>query len=381
VQDRGHPFLKNLLTDWRRYKETFFSKKSIIMTGTFSTYQPKYSAMAIPTFPVRPNKIPAVRGWRKSTLKSSERYAKQFSDLDSFGFQCGAPSGKVVLDIDSTSENLLADLQGRFGESKLVVKTASNKYHAIYEWNGERRRIRPWDEIPADLCGDGGFVVAAPSLLPDKGAYSIIVGHLDDLGGTLTKMTGLDPDSYVRRPLAQTVAPSACEHASPPEMGNRNNELFRHMMRFANNADDLESMMKEAARYNDSLSTPLPASEIAAVAQNAWWYETQGLNRMGRRGAYFSTTAIDEMPGPDVAWLLMWLRGHNAPEDSFWVADGLAEKLKMGWRRFAAARKEAIESGWLVVVRNRAPGRPVMYRWGPAARRRAREERRTGSVS
>ena len=38
----------------------------------------------------------------------------------------------------------------------------------------------------------------------------------------------------------------------------------------------------------------------------------------------------------------MWLRGHNAPDDTFWVADGLAEKLKMGWRRFAAARKEAI---------------------------------------
>ena len=128
--------------------------------------------------------------------------------------------------------------------------------------------------------------------------------------------------------------------------------------------------MREAARYNDKFSPPLPASEVAEVAANAWWYEENGLNRVGRFGAYFPTSSIDEMSGPDVAYLLMWLRGHNAPDDTFWVADGLAEKLKMGWRRFAAARKEAIATGWIVPVSKKAPGRPVSYQWGPAAKRR-----------
>jgi hypothetical protein len=74
----------------------------------------------------------------------------------------GARSNVTVLDVDIGDERVLSDALARHGETPLVVRSGSGKYHAYYRHNGERRRIRPWRGLPIDLLGEGGLVVAPP---------------------------------------------------------------------------------------------------------------------------------------------------------------------------------------------------------------------------
>jgi hypothetical protein len=48
----------------------------------------------------------------------------------------------------------------------------SGKFHCYYQFNGERRRIRPWQGRDIDLPGTGGMVIAPPSKLA-KGRYEL----------------------------------------------------------------------------------------------------------------------------------------------------------------------------------------------------------------
>jgi Bifunctional DNA primase/polymerase, N-terminal len=82
-----------------------------------------------------------------------------------------------VLDVDTADETIAADAINRHGQPAIIVRTASGKFHHLYRYNGERRRIRPWAERPIDLLGDNGYALAAPSKTA-KGSYEIIHGLL-----------------------------------------------------------------------------------------------------------------------------------------------------------------------------------------------------------
>jgi hypothetical protein len=149
-----------------------------VSNSTFPSWQPRYAAHRIATFPVRQDKKPAIKRYSSVGLRGSGQLALKFN-VDAFAFMCGARNRVTVLDIDSTDERLLANGIAKHGRTPLVVRTASRKFHAYYQHNGERRSIRPWRDVPIDLLG-GGLVVAPPSVTP-AGRYEIIQGSLDDL--------------------------------------------------------------------------------------------------------------------------------------------------------------------------------------------------------
>ena len=84
-----------------------------------------------------------------------------------------------MLDVDTPDEKVLADAMNWHGQTPVVVRTGSGKFHALYRFNNERRAIRPWDDKPTDLLG-AGLAIAPPSRVA-KGQYQIIQGRLDDL--------------------------------------------------------------------------------------------------------------------------------------------------------------------------------------------------------
>ena len=92
----------------------------------------------------------------------------------------GPRNNVTVYDVDTRDERVVADALDRHGATPIIIKTASGKWHLLYRYNGERRRIRPWDGLPIDLLGAGGFVVATPSLI-NGGRYEIVQGKFDDL--------------------------------------------------------------------------------------------------------------------------------------------------------------------------------------------------------
>src|SRR5262245_23963518 len=183
------------------------------MSGIFSTWQPIYAERGIATFPVGEGKRPTIRGWHKVGLGGSAELATKFKDADALGYVTGRRSNVTVLDIDTTDGKRAEDATRQHGQPAVAVRTASNKRHMLYRYNGESRRIRPWAGLPIDVLGDNGYALAAPSNLA-IGRYEIIHGHLDDLD----RLKPMESD---------VVSPTRHGGVLVPK-GERNRTLFDH---------------------------------------------------------------------------------------------------------------------------------------------------------
>ena len=85
--------------------------------GIFAKYQPRYAEQNVITFPVGPDKKPAIKNWQRLGLEGSAKLAKKFSETDTFGFPLGPRSGLTILDVDTKDESVLHEAQSRYGES------------------------------------------------------------------------------------------------------------------------------------------------------------------------------------------------------------------------------------------------------------------------
>jgi hypothetical protein len=253
------------------------------------------------------------------------------------------------------------------------VRTASGKYHAYYQHNAERRRIRPWRDLPLDLLG-GGLVVAPPSLTPN-GRYEIIQGSLDDLD-RLPVMRGLEENLYAwHQPTARgsnPISEPSAERVVPE--GQRNNSLFRHLMREAHTCENLDALVNEGRTFNGRCCWPLLSDdEIMRTARSVWDYTIKGKNRFGQVGAWFPLAAIDlligcrELPGnplmQDSFILLAYLRAHNRPEDTFMITNGLADIFRWSRKRLAKARSFLITLQYIRQWRAAGKNAPAKYSW------------------
>jgi hypothetical protein len=333
--------------------------------GVFAVNQPIYAERGIATFPLRDNKVPAIGNYQTIGLPASSKLAlnARFRSANGFGFMTNARTRISVLDIDTTDERVLADALGRHGSTPLVARTASGKFHAFYRHNGEHRKIRPFNDLPIDLLGNRGYVVATPSRL-EKGAYSFVQGSLDDLG-RLPVMRGLDSDMYSR--AAQIPArpvQSTCQEAGPVCEGVRNDSLWRFcMQQLSLKGHDIDALVVAAIIRNTTFKPPLPESEAVKIVASAWGRAAQGRNWFGNGTVALRHDEVDELP-QDAAWLLTKLRRHNWGRD-FILANAMAETLGWTIKRFAAAKAELERMGKIRCVRDRNGGnRPPTYTWG-----------------
>jgi hypothetical protein len=330
------------------------------VTGIFPKWQPIYAEHGIATFPISETKRPLIKGWPKVGLKGSAELARKFAGADALGYLTGRRSRITVLDIDSADSKVAEDATGRHGQPGIVTRTGSAKYHLLYKYNGERRRIRPWPGLPIDLLGDGGYAIGAPSRLA-KGCYQIIHGHLDDLD-QLTPAVGLD----IEAPKPAAIG----QRSRPISQGRRNNELWRWCMRKLQDAAspicDRMELVAMARSYNDQHCTPpLTPEEILTIASSAWGYHERGENRFGQHGCYFRADEVASMlrDDQDALVLLAFLRSEQGPWSEFMIANGLTEVL--GWRRqrLADARQRLIERGYVNQVRRATQHRPALFQW------------------
>ena len=79
----------------------------------------------------------------------------------------------TVADVDRLPTPELQYALDTFGQSPVIVRTASGKHHAYYRHGGERRQIRPDKAHPIDILGEGGFCVAPPSARETAAAMSL----------------------------------------------------------------------------------------------------------------------------------------------------------------------------------------------------------------
>ena len=273
----------------------------------------------------------------------------------------------AVLDVDSTDERIFADALIRYGDTPVKVQTGSGKFHGLYRFNGERRRIRHVGEAPIDILGTGGYVIAPPSVTA-KGAYRFIEGGLNDLD-KLPVMRGLPPEVYAQqKPLRTPTKPSAVE-------GGRNNAAFEHCMRAAattrclnlSSEDGFNLVLSAAHEFNaNCLVPPLKEDEVVKIAQSAWGYEQRGDNRFGQPWVVFSISEADRLIrwDTDLYVLLSFLKTHNGPNSEFLIANGLSEIFRWSRQRLAATRHRLEEQGYVRQTKpaNRYTG-AALYKW------------------
>jgi hypothetical protein len=349
---------------------------------TFARWQPYYAEHGIATFPLRmteegQTRTPAIKHYGRIGLKQSARFAldPKFARARGFGFVCGPRSKITVGDMDTTDENLVADLLDRHGNSPLIARTASGRFHAYYKHNGEPRKIRLYgDSIPFDLLG-GGMAVAPPSQLA-KGGYRFIQGKLDDLD-RLPTIKGIEVVINAPDFTPDGVYNNANDNAEVYDQGSpawvsegqRNNESFRHCMRRAHYLDSLQALIVEADDFyrNHCERQPvIEAKELLKIAKSAWNYTEAGLNRFGQHGFWAPKDDYADMvlKDTDAFALLAYLKMMNHSHGSFMIANGLAKSFHWAPQRLAAARQRLLELNHIELSRpaTRHYG-AALYRW------------------
>ena len=324
------------------------------MIGVFQKWQPAYAEHRIATFPVREvgeNKKPMVSHYQRIGLRASAQLVSRFGRAAMLGFMTGKRSGITVLDVDSVNDNDLAEALDRHGQTPVIARTARGKFHGLYKYNGEGRKIRPWPDRPIDVLGDNGFVVAMPSLF-QGGEYQFIQGGLDDLGSLPT--------------LQNLNLGAAVEPAKSIEPGNRNETLFRLLGRAAHHVDDFDQLIDVARTRNAEFTQPLDDAEVVKVATSVWTYQQEGRNRLGQIGAYIPKQTVHQLAktNPDALALLSVLKATHKPRSTFVIANAMANTaIAWGWRRFASARKALIETGEVHLLKPETRHEPALFCW------------------
>jgi hypothetical protein len=326
------------------------------MSGIFSRWQPRYAERGIATFPVDETKRPRIKGWQKVGLRGSTELADKFTDADALGYVTGRLSNVTVLDIDTTDEKIAEDAIGRHGQPIIVTRTASGKRHLLYRYNGERRRIRPWVDLPIDLLGDNGYALAAPSKIA-PGSYEIIHGHFDDLDR-------LKPMEDA--PALAVATPLPSKWTGMRQGDGRNRALWERCMRTGGGCS-LDRMMEIARDANQQFEEPLMDAEVVKIATSAWQHDAAGLNLFTRPRIMLDHDIFDAMgaENPDALLLLLRLERYHGGNDRFVLAKPMASS--MGWSipRWKAARSALAQAGIIRCLHpgGRGPNDPPIYRW------------------
>ena len=194
-----------------------------------------------------------------------------------------------------------------------------------------------------------------------KGQYQIIQGSLDDLD-RLPIMRGLEDRLYHRDHAGPRPQPRS-DWSAMREHDGRNDQLWRQLMDEANDCDTYEKLLDRARTLNEGFGEPMEATEVIRCATSAWNKTAKGENWCGRGRS--RQVEVDRLVGdPYTLALLDWLKAHHGPDNTFMIADGLADVLGWPRRRLSSARRSLIEMGYLAVVRaaHNQHG-PALYRW------------------
>lgn len=325
--------------------------------GVFAEYQPLYARHNIPTFPVQigpDRKKPATMGYDRVGIPGSCQLAMKFPEIDAFAFMAGKRTRLSVVDIDSPDDDLLRDTLRRYGETRIITRTASGGRHLWYRHNGEGRKIRPEAQVPVDLLG-GGVVIAPPSM-GARGPYQFERGSLADLD-SLQPAQNVIQGPWGKPALLQPVATQLIG------AGGRSKALLDYLRKEARACDSFEDLLDvaqtfAAERLDLVNGHRFDESEVTRTAKSVWeWTESQIA-----KGTYFVGTgkrvilsfdAIDKALalGADAAALYLTLQRRSNHRDELIVANDM--RLTMGdgeWTlvRFRKARQALLDAGIII---------------------------------
>lgn len=221
----------------------------------------KYKDKGFSVIPITlKEKFPAIESWKEYQNRhaTNDELEKWFGNgsRNNIGIVTGGISGIAVLDFDS-KEAIQYSKDLKFPETP-SVKT-NKGFHYYYEYKEGVRNFQKRDDLPGiDLRGDGGYVVAPPSIHPSGYQYEWVEGKgLDDI--PYEKLPDVIPG---RSPNHKKLLK---ELYTGTQEGNRNNHLARLVGSWVNDDLTFNECVENARIWNSKNNPPLPEKEIVGV--------------------------------------------------------------------------------------------------------------------
>src|SRR4030067_2644426 len=227
-------------------------------------YAQWYVSKGFSVIPIKPrDKKPAIDTWKifqtyKTTDDNLKIWFGDGSD-NNIAIVTGEISGIAVIDFDSP-EAIEFSKKNNFPITPLV-KTGKG-YHAYYRYKEGVRNFQKRDDLPGiDLRGDGGYVVAPPSIHESGKQYQWIKGTgLDDL-----PLADLPEIILARNPEDKT--PLKELYKGVPE-GSRNDSLTRLVGSWVNDGLSFDECLENAYLWNSKNVPQLPEKEVKATVKS-----------------------------------------------------------------------------------------------------------------
>lgn len=298
-------------------------------------------------------KAPLLRAWAGPCLTLAQILAPMHrSGSQAYGVRL---DDLVVIDCDVDDIGLVAQMEARFGESPVHVKTPRGR-HLYYRSGGDVPSLRG-EGLPVDVkTGGRSYVVGPVSVRPDGGFYDPAKGVL-----------GID--------LLPCLRNAATHKAGSIPTGHRHGELVKEAMHMLELVDSVEELLANLEGIRDDWCADpatMPDHELRDIAGWAWKCRLNNSIYRGRDSAFpVQRLALDalrsQQNGTDAIALMVVLmdqHGH-APGKRFpldFTAMRSAGLINLSTPRLRAARR-ALESAGLLRLtsKHRAGSKPQTY--------------------
>lgn len=238
----------------------------------------KYSEIGWQTFQLRErDKVPLVKWADVATCEKNTLLGWwEYNPNANIGIVCGRRSGIVVLDVDKDKGGFdsLQQLQNRYGKlpATPTSATGSGGEHLFFAYPEHATIRNSAGKLGAglDIRGDGGYVVAPPSVHPNGKRYKWVV---------LPSETPLAPvPDWIIELLSEKQAADISEQVQGGMIvnGYRNDTLARMAGSMRRKGFDKDTIFTALQDHNKKYcSPPLSDGEVYQIAESIGRYEPQ----------------------------------------------------------------------------------------------------------
>ena len=227
-----------------------------------------YGRLGFRVFPLKPGgKEPQIRGWQKAASNSEAAirvFWSKWPDAN-IGILTGQASGFFVVDIDRRNGGFdtLDQLVDAHGSLPITAKQITgNGEHHLFKCSGPVKTRNNALGNGIDIKGDGGYIVAAPSLHPSGKHYQWAVQPHN---------LSFSPD-WLLEEFANGNEPAFVLPDLIPK-GSRNDTLYRHGCSLRSKGWTQSQLRAELVRANEfHCDSPLPNDQINKIISSALKY-------------------------------------------------------------------------------------------------------------
>jgi len=312
-------------------------------------------------------RTPLVLGFTQYLLRPGlKTIRKWFSRraVTGIGLVTGKLPDLAVIDGDDPRISLI-ELEQRCGQTPVRVMTprGGDGGHLYYHYNGERCGNFGAEGLKIDIKGEGGYVVAPPSVrLTGENAgkaYSFAPGLSR---GDVARRGLITPGSVPERPKTASSGDRVVQLRAVG-VSFRNNTLFRSAMRCARSCGSEGALLSTGIEINSHFNPPLDRAEVEKTIHSAWGYEAADKNWFNNRssravGTGFERNVLDRHP--DAATLYPLLKhangARNARGEPFVASPRAMAKARVipewgaSYERYTHALAVLVETGFLLIV-------------------------------